>query len=163
MSVWWSGDRDDPGSDDEYRPSGAEVPQEDEHHKLIGTWDVPARNGRIRVGAGALDAHGDPVNIVAEEHGWYAFVWTFPGDDRVMPAASAYDDQWEQARVIEEPEEEKPEEPEEPVDEEVEQPGEPEKPLASTGSDVVFAVVMALMALASGILILVMAHRRESL
>ena len=69
----------------------------------------------------------------------------------------------EQARVIEEPEEEKPEEPEEPVDEEVEQPGEPEKPLASTGSDVVFAVVMALMALASGILILVMAHRRESL
>ena len=163
VSVWWSGDRDDPGSDDEYRPSGAEVPQEDEHHKLIGTWDVPARNGRIRVGAGALDAHGDPVNIVAEEHGWYAFVWTFPGDDRVMPAASAYDDQWEQARVIEEPEEEEPEEPEEPVDEEVEQPGEPEKPLASTGSDVVFAVVMALMALASGILILVMAHRRESL
>lgn len=163
VSVWWSGDRDDPGSDDEYRPSGAEVPQEDEHHKLIGTWDVPARNGRIRVGAGALDAHGNPVNIVAEEHGWYAFVWTFPGDDRVMPAASAYDDQWEQARVIEEPEEEEPEEPEEPVDEEVEQPGEPEKPLASTGSDVAFAVVMALMALASGILILVMAHRRESL
>ena len=39
---------------------------------------------------------------LAEEHGWYAFVWTFPGDDRVMPAASAYDDQWEQARVIEE-------------------------------------------------------------
>ncbi|MBW3094420.1 cell surface protein [Bifidobacterium sp. 64T4] len=163
VSVWWSGDRDDPGSDDEYRPSGAEVPREDEHHKLVGTWDVPARNGRIRVGAGALDAHGNPVNIVAEEHGWYAFVWTFPGDDRVMPAASAYDDQWEQARVVEEPEEDEPEEPEEPVDEVVEESEEPESPLASTGSDVAFAIVMAVMAFAAGLLILVMAHRRESL
>ena len=98
--------------------------------KETGTWDVPAKNGTIRVGAGSLDAHGKPINIIAEDHGWYVFVWSFAGDDRVMPAASAYDDQWEQARVSVEPEEEEDEE-----EETVEENDEPETPLASTGSD----------------------------
>lgn len=165
VSVWWAGDRDDPGNDEEYKPAGAEVPQEDEHHRLVGTWDVPAKNGRIRVGAGSLDAHGDPINVVAEEHGWYVFVWSFAGDDRVMPAASAYDDQWEQARISVEPEEEEEEEEElvEEVVEEADAPDESEAPLASTGSDVAFAIAMALIASAAGSLILVLAHRRESL
>lgn len=66
---------------------------------MIGVWDYPAVNGRIRVGAGAPDAHGDPVHIVAESHGWYVFVWSFDGDDRVMPASSAYDDAWERVRI----------------------------------------------------------------
>lgn len=161
VSVWWAGDKDDPGSDEEYKPAGAAVPQEDEHHKLLGTWDVPAKNGTIRVGAGSLDAHGKPINIIAEDHGWYVFVWSFAGDDRVMPAVSAYDDQWEQARVSVEPEEEEDEEDEE--EETVEENDEPETPLASTGSDVAFAIAMALIALAAGSLILVLAHRRESL
>lgn len=99
VSVWWSGDPDDPDNDDAYRPDTVEVPAEDEHHKLVGTWDYPAVNGTIRVGGGVADAHGDPVTITAERHGWYVFVWSFQGDDRVMPAASAYNDAWERTRV----------------------------------------------------------------
>ncbi|NMM95349.1 peptidase [Bifidobacterium sp. DSM 109960] len=163
VSVWWAGDKDDPGSDAEFKPSGTDMPQEDEHHKLIGTWDVPAKNGTIRVGAGSLDAHGEPINIVAEDHGWYVFVWSFAGDDRVMPAASAYDDQWEQAYVGVEPEDEEEDEEEEDEEKPVEENDEPETPLASTGSDVAFAIAMAFIALAAGSLILVLAHRRESL
>ena len=99
VSVWWSGDPDDPARDDDYRPTGTAAPQEDDHHRLIGTWDYPAVNGRIRVGGGEPDAHGNPVTITADAHGWYVFIWTFAGDDRVMPAASAYDDAWERVRV----------------------------------------------------------------
>ncbi|MCI1218924.1 MAG: peptidase [Bifidobacterium sp.] len=99
VSVWWSGDAEDAGNDEQYRPIGAEEPGEDEHHRLIGTWDYPAANGTFRVGAGAPDAQGNPVSIHAERHGWYVFVWKFAGDDRVMPAASAYDDAWERTRV----------------------------------------------------------------
>lgn len=99
VSVWWSGDMADPANDEQYRPQGEAVPQEDEHHRMVGQWDYPARNGRIRVGAGAQDAHGEPVHIGAERHGWYVFVWRFDGDDRVAPAASAYDDAWERTRI----------------------------------------------------------------
>lgn len=56
-----------------------------------------------------------------------------------------------------------PEEEEDEEEETVEENGEPETPLASTGSDVAFAIAMALIALAAGSLILVLAHRRESL
>lgn len=101
VSVWWAGDPDDPSNDEAYRPQGAQVPEEDRNHRLIGTWDYPAVNGTLRVGGGAPDAHGEPVRIIAETHGWYVFVWSFEGDDRVMPAASAYDDAWERTRVEE--------------------------------------------------------------
>ncbi|RSX55290.1 peptidase [Bifidobacterium samirii] len=99
VSVWWSGDPDDPTRDDDHRPTGTSVPQEDANHRLIGTWDYPAVNGRIRVGGGSPDAYGDPVTITADTHGWYVFIWSFAGDGRVMPAASAYDDAWERVRV----------------------------------------------------------------
>ena len=99
VSVWWSGDPENQDNDVQYRPQGASVPDEDEHHVLVGTWDYPASNGVLRVGAGAPDAHGNPVHIMAESHGWYVFVWQFSGDDRVMPAASTYDDAWERTRV----------------------------------------------------------------
>lgn len=101
VSVWWAGDPDDPANDGAYRPDGARPPAQDEHHRLVGTWDYPAVDGTLRVGAGAPDAHGDPVHITAERHGWYVFIWSFKGDDRVMPAASAYDDAWERTRVEE--------------------------------------------------------------
>ncbi|MFC5221154.1 peptidase [Bifidobacterium leontopitheci] len=101
VSVWWAGDPDDQANDEQYRPQGAEPPAEDEHHRLVGTWEYAAVNGRIRVGAGAPDVNGDPVHIVAENHGWYVFVWNFEGDDRVMPATSPYDDAWERVRIWE--------------------------------------------------------------
>lgn len=99
VSVWWSGDRHDPGNDGKYRPHGAATPREDANHERIGTWDYAARNGTVRVGAGAPDAHGAPVSIVARTHGWYVFVWEFGGDDRVMPHSSSYDDAWERTRA----------------------------------------------------------------
>lgn len=101
VSVWWSGDPDNSANDDAYRPDSAEIPQEDSNHQLIGTWDYPATNGTLRVGGGVPDAHGEPVTITAQTHGWYVFVWSFTGDDRVMPAASAYNDAWERTRVWE--------------------------------------------------------------
>jgi hypothetical protein len=101
VSVWWSGDANDAANDEQYRPSTADVPKEDEHHRRIGTWNYAAANGTFRIGAGVPDAHGKPVNIRGEAHGWYVFVWQFAGDDRVMPAASAYDDAWERTRVEE--------------------------------------------------------------
>ncbi|MCH9276132.1 peptidase [Bifidobacterium amazonense] len=103
VSVWWAGDADDPSKDDDWRPDGERTPDEDEHHRLVGTWDYPAVNGRIRVGGGEPDAHGNAVNITAETHGWYVFVWSFAGDDRVAAASSAYDDAWERTRVRETP------------------------------------------------------------
>ena len=66
VSVWWAGDPNDSAGDEAYRPQGETPPAEDSNHRLIGVWDYPAVNGRIRVGAGAPDAHGDPVHIVAE-------------------------------------------------------------------------------------------------
>ncbi|MBW3092443.1 peptidase [Bifidobacterium sp. 82T10] len=122
VSVWWAGDADDPSKDDDWRPSGTQVPTEDEHHRLIGTWDYPAVNGRIVVGGGQPDAHGDPVHIVAETHGWYVFVWSFAGDDRVPAASSAYDDAWERTRVT------PPEEPETPPETPPDEPGEETPP-----------------------------------
>ena len=103
VSVWWAGDGDG-GDDEQWRPAGDKQPQPDEHHRLIGVWDYAAVNGELRVGGGAPDAHGEPVDIVAEEPGWYVFVWNFAGDDRVAPAASSYADSWERVRVHAEPE-----------------------------------------------------------
>ncbi|MDF7663307.1 peptidase [Bifidobacterium sp. ESL0763] len=99
VDVWWAGSTDDQQDDERFRPQGKVEPEEDGNHRLVGTWDFPARNGTIRVGAGASDAHGAPVNIAAQDHGWYVFVWRFTGDDRVKPAASDYDDAWERTRV----------------------------------------------------------------
>lgn len=99
VSVYWAGDRDDPERIDDYRPSGAEPPGADAHHRTIGTWRYPAVNGEIRVGGGAPDADGDPVTIIAEDPGWYVFVYAFDGDDRVEATSSRYDDAWERVRV----------------------------------------------------------------
>ena len=160
VSVWWAGDADDPSRDDEYRPSGALPPdREDDHHRLLGTWDYRATNGVIKVGAGAPDAHGEAVNIVAQGHGWYVFVFSFVGDDRVMPVSSRYDDAWEMVRVGEPWE---PEEPQEPK-EDPPAPQEPDEPLPQTGlggSIAVFSGV-AVAALAVGAVMLALIKRRS--
>ncbi|MCB5647790.1 hypothetical protein LIP46_10640, partial [Bifidobacterium breve] len=74
--------------------------EEDGHHTLIGSWDVPARNGIVRFGGGQIDAHGDAVTVQAARPGWYVFVWKFKGDARAMPQQSAYGDSWECVRVV---------------------------------------------------------------
>ncbi|MBW3081295.1 cell surface protein [Bifidobacterium saguinibicoloris] len=162
VSVWWAGDPSDPSNDAAYKPSGAEPPAgDDANHRLVGTWEYPAVNGVIRVGGGAADAHGNPVEIVAESHGWYVFVWSFKGDDRVMPASSRYDDQWEMTYVDDEPDEPEEEEPEEEEPEE-EEPEEPEEPLPATGTDVAVGVgASAALIVAGGVMIVVVRRRRE--
>lgn len=102
VTVWWAGG-DARGDDAAYRPEGDAQPYEDAHHRIIGTWDYPAVNGEFTVGGGAQDAHGDAVQITADEPGWYVFVWSFDGDDRVAAAASSYEDALERVHVTEEP------------------------------------------------------------
>ena len=53
VSVWWSGDPDNPSNDGAYKPSGGEVPTEDDNHRLLATWEIPAMNGTFKIGAGA--------------------------------------------------------------------------------------------------------------
>lgn len=144
VSVWWAGDESDAANDEQYIPTDFAVPEEDEHHRRLAAWEIPATNGTFKVGDGALDAHGEPMTITANQHGWYVFVWEFDGDDRVMPATSAYDDAWERVRVL------APEEPEQP--EEPETPQEPELP--HTGSSIGSIALCAVAALAvSGIMV----------
>lgn len=147
VSVWWSGDMENADNDKLYKPSGAAVPAEDDHHRLIGTWELPARNGTFKVGAGSADAHGEPIWITAERHGWYVFVWEFEGDDRVMPTASRYDDAWERTRVYE------------PGD--TEEPEDPEEALPHTGINTVGPFAVAIAALAVGCTMLIVVRRRD--
>ncbi|EFG26615.2 LPXTG-motif cell wall anchor domain-containing protein [Scardovia inopinata] len=98
--LYWSGNRSDQKNDSAYKPQGLTLPQRDSHHELVGSWTYPARNGQVRVGGGAPDAYGKPVFINATKHGYYVFVYVFKGDSRVMPAQSAYGDEWEMTRVF---------------------------------------------------------------
>lgn len=165
VSVWWSGDPDNPSNDEAYKPSGGEVPTEDDNHRLLATWEIPAMNGTFKIGAGALDAHGAPMHLTADRHGWYVFVWRFEGDDRVSPASSRYDDAWERVRVLPPCEPEKPCGPEKP--ETPPAPAEtitpnPRPSLPVTGGDVSLASVLAVSVLAIGaILSIVVRWRRR--
>ena len=164
MSVWWSGDPDNPSNDEAYKPSGGEVPTEDDNHRLLATWEIPAMNGTFKIGAGALDAHGAPMHLTAERHGWYVFVWRFEGDDRVSPASSRYDDAWERVRVLPPCESEKPCEPEKP--ETPPAPAEATTPntrpsLPVTGGDVSLASVLAVSALAIGAILSIVVRWRR--
>lgn len=151
VTVWWAGDADNPANDDAYKPEGADVPTEDEHHRKVGTWEYAATNGTFRVGGGEPDAHGNPVHLVAEDHGWYVFVWSFAGDSRVMPAASRYDDEHERTRVtLEVPPETPPE-----------APPQEEPPLPETGSAVAGVFLAAVSALAVGLVTLAVVKRRS--
>lgn len=165
VSVWWSGDPDNPSNDEAYKPSGGEVPPEDDNHRLLATWEIPAMNGTFKIGAGALGAHGAPMHLTADRHGWYVFVWRFEGDDRVSPASSRYDDAWERVRVLPPCEPEKPCGPEKP--ETPPAPAEtitpnPRPSLPVTGGDVSLASVLAVSVLAIGaILSIVVRWRRR--
>ncbi|MFC2736351.1 MAG: cell wall anchor protein [Parascardovia denticolens] len=99
VKVYWAGSNRDGEDDAAFKPSGDLAPQADKNHELVGQWTYPARNGSLKVGGGSPDAFGKPVNIKAKKHGYYVFVYTFAGDDRVSPAHSSYGDEWEMTRV----------------------------------------------------------------
>jgi hypothetical protein len=64
---------------------------------------IPGKERCIQNRCGAPDVHGMPVNIVADVHGYYVFIYEFHGDDRASPVASSYMDAWERVRVLEDP------------------------------------------------------------
>lgn len=113
IRVWWAGSGTGNRQQDEtYKPNTATEPTADEHHKLIGEWEVPAGNGVYKVGGGRITFRenntGDAkivatgVNIMAKEAGqtgYYVFVYDFPGSARAKAFKSDYDDPWERSFV----------------------------------------------------------------
>lgn len=109
ISVYWAGSGTGSKEEDlKYEPSTATVPAADAHHKLIGSWDVPAVNGEIRIGGGKIIQNGKTIKedeklkiraTSATQTGYYIFVWSFAGDGRVEPFTSAYNDPWEYSFV----------------------------------------------------------------
>lgn len=159
VRVWWAGSGDGQG-DGAYEPIDAQEPEEDDHHILIGTWEYEAVNGEIHVGAGALDAHGEPVEILAEKPGWYVFVWEFAGDGRVQATTSSYADPQERVLVRVEPEHENPPEAVPVAEPEPEAP-QPQPPaLAATGVSNAWPITLGLLTLLAAA-ILVIRHKRE--
>ncbi|MDY3689300.1 LPXTG-motif cell wall anchor domain-containing protein [Bifidobacterium pseudolongum subsp. pseudolongum] len=154
VRVWWA--------DSAYEPADAQEPEEDDHHTLIGTWEYEAVNGEIHVGAGAPDAYGEPVEILAERPGWYVFVWEFAGDGRVQAATSSYADPQERVRVQMEPVPQSvPEATPEPERKpEAEAPRSQAPALAATGVSNAWPITLGLLTLLAAV-ILVIRHKRE--
>ncbi|MEE1296458.1 MAG: hypothetical protein UHD09_06405 [Bifidobacterium sp.] len=170
VRVWWAGSGD--GTDDgPYVPSGDEEPEEDEHHRLVGEWQLAAANGTYRFGGGAPDATGEPVRVLATEPGWYVFVWSFAGDDRARPAAGSYADEWErvyvaalpstQSATAETPSADPTPSPEPTVEPAAEPEPEPQivvadahMPIAQTGASPAMAIAVAVVAAVLGLVIL---------
>ena len=121
IRVWWSGagtnnptkkdnDRYKPGAKGE--PRSLEPKKEDEHHHLIGNWEVPAVNGVYEIGNGfivlkpvaSMDrSEVDPVTLAENVHiradensksGWYTFIYDFPGSSRAKAYKSQYNNPW---------------------------------------------------------------------
>lgn len=112
IRVWWAGSgTGDSTQDEQYKPSTTEEPSKDANHKIVGEWEVPARNGTYRVGGGKIDLTtsdgktttvADNVNISAKkanETGYYVFVYDFPGSSRAEAFKSDYNDPWERSFV----------------------------------------------------------------
>ena len=157
VSVWWAGDSDNPANNEAYEPSGPTVPNEDEHHRKVAQWRLPAANGTYVVGTGLLDADGKKMSVRAEEHGWYVFVWSFAGDDRVQAVSSRYDDPLERVRVMELGPESEDEETEETVQKTVAGP----KQLGKTGSGVLLVTGIGVAVLSVGAIMLAAVKRRS--
>lgn len=113
IRVWWAGSGTGNRSEDEkYVPTTTEEPTQDANHKLIGEWEVPAANGKYKVGGGKIilyrSSGGDAetvatgVNIKAtskDQCGYYIFVYSFPGSSRAEAFTSAYNDPWERSFI----------------------------------------------------------------
>ena len=128
IKVWWAGDGTDNATkeaNDKYRPGAAgeakkKEPTEDSHHRLIGDWEVPAKNGVYTIGNGKImfksakdaDSNGLGSEIKSiksiradktKDSGWYVFVYSLPGSSRTEEFTSEYDDVW--SRTLVEPSE----------------------------------------------------------
>jgi hypothetical protein len=113
IRVWWAGSGTGLKEEDEaYKPASAAEPTADAHHKLVGEWTVPARNGVYKVGGGKITLQesgqsvvqtvANGVDIIAEddsETGYYVFIYDFPGSSRAPAFKSSYDDPWERSFV----------------------------------------------------------------
>ena len=113
IRVWWAGSgTGDKKEDLKYKPATEEEPTPDEHHKLLGEWEVPAGNGTYKVGGGKITFRPDNagkaqtvaegVDITATDSsqtGYYVFIYDFPGSDRAGALKSAYNDPWERSFV----------------------------------------------------------------
>ncbi|MBT1161816.1 hypothetical protein [Bifidobacterium sp. SO1] len=113
IRVWWAGSgTGDRKQDETYKPTTTEEPTADEHHRLLGEWEVPAGNGTYKVGGGVITFRQNNtgtaktvatgVNISAKDRtrtGYYVFVFDFPGSDRAKAFKSAYNDPWERSFV----------------------------------------------------------------
>lgn len=113
IRVWWAGSgTGDKKEDLKYKPATEEEPAKDEHHKLVGEWEVPAGNGTYKVGGGKITfrpenagkaqtvAEGVDISATdASQTGYYVFIYDFPGSDRAVAFKSAYNDPWERSFV----------------------------------------------------------------
>lgn len=73
-------------------PSTADVPAD---APVFGRFDIEAKNGTFQIG----DDDATKVTVPDNGYGYYAFVYSFDGDDRVAPFQSAFNDKDEQFYV----------------------------------------------------------------
>lgn len=113
IRVWWAGSGTGNREQDmQYEPDSPKEPKQDEHHKLLGEWEVPARNGTYKVGGGAitlLEQGTKQAKTVAKdvairasdakETGYYVFIYDFPGSSRATAFRSDYNDPWERSFI----------------------------------------------------------------
>lgn len=113
IRVWWAGSgTGNKDEDEKYVPTTEEEPTQDAKHKLVGEWEVPAMNGKYKVGGGKIvlyPSDGSDAKTVATDvnikvtdkaHcGYYVFIYDFPGSDRAEGFKSAYNNPWERSFV----------------------------------------------------------------
>lgn len=113
IRVWWAGSgTGNKDEDEKYVPTTEEEPTQDANHKLVGEWEVPAMNGKYKVGGGKIvlyPSDGSDAKTVATDvnikvtdkaHcGYYVFIYDFPGSDRAKGFKSAYNNPWERSFV----------------------------------------------------------------
>lgn len=113
IRVWWAGSgTGNKDEDEKYVPTTEEEPTQDANHTLVGEWEVPAMNGKYKVGGGKIvlyPSDGSDAKTVATDvnikvtdkaHcGYYVFIYDFPGSSRAQGFKSAYNNPWERSFV----------------------------------------------------------------
>lgn len=113
IRVWWAGSgTGNKDEDEKYVPTTEEEPTQDVNHKLVGEWEVPAMNGKYKVGGGKIVLYpsdgGDAKTVATDVNikvtdkahcGYYVFIYDFPGSSRAQGFKSAYNNPWERSFV----------------------------------------------------------------
>lgn len=112
VEVWWagSGTNGAKAEDEKYKPSTKETPQEDEHHKLVGSYEYdlgqlvkaagPKFDGHLDIKVAGGDSgtalkDGSKFSIKADKTGYYTFVAKYDGCGRIKAFTSDYDNAFE--------------------------------------------------------------------